>query len=160
MAKGILVKQETFEENMDDIGFCSKMKKSRGIEKTRKKLKVEYFKLEKELEVYDIENTLTANPLVDLLKLILGIILSILSLFFWIHILLYKLIIKNEQPISGFLNDFMLFIEYKIARFFSTIIFIAIGKSIIFTFFDFKEFILFSSLQKELLNLECDFFFL
>ena len=64
MAKGIMVKQENFEENKDDIGFCSKMKKSRGIEKTQKKLKVEYFKLEKELEVYDIENTLTANPLV------------------------------------------------------------------------------------------------
>ena len=42
MAKGIMVKQETFEENKDDIGFCSKMKKSRGIDSKRKKLKVEY----------------------------------------------------------------------------------------------------------------------
>lgn len=127
-AKGILVKQEDFEENKDDIGCCQKLSKSKGIKNKRKELRIEYFKLEKELETYDIENTLTANPVLDVFKLILGILLSILSLIFWLHILLYKLIKKNGQPISGFLNDFMLFIEYKIARFISTIIFIAIGK--------------------------------
>lgn len=128
-AKGILVKQEDFEENKDDVGFCQRFRKSNGIESKRKKLKVEYIKLEKELEIYDIENTLKANPVLDVFKLILGILLSVLSLIFWLHILLYKLVIKNGQPISGFLNDFMLFIEYKIARFFSTIIFITIGRS-------------------------------
>jgi hypothetical protein len=127
-AKGILVKQEDFEENKDDIGFCQRFSKSNGINSKRKKLKVEYIKLEKALEVYDIENTLKANPVLSVFKLILGILLSIVSLIFWLHILLYKLIIKKGQPITGFLNDFMLFIEYKIARFFSTIIFIAIGK--------------------------------
>lgn len=126
-AKGILAKQEDFEENKDDIGCFSKMRKSRGIRAKRKELRIEYFKLEKELEIYDIENTLTANPVLQVFKLILGIFLSILSLIFWLHILLYKLIKKNGQPISGFLNDFMFFIEYKVARFISTIIFIAIG---------------------------------
>ena len=129
MAKGIVARQEEFEESRDDVGFCGRLRKSRSINDKRKLLKVEYFKLEKELEVYDIENTLKANPLVDILKLILGIFLAILSLIFWIHILLFKLIKKDGLPISGFLNDFMLFIEYKIARFFSTIIFIAIGSS-------------------------------
>jgi hypothetical protein len=128
MAKGILAKHEEFEDQKDDVGFCQRFKKSKGIKNKKKELKVEYIKLEKELEVYDIENTLKANPLLDVLKLVLGIVLSVLSLIFWIHILLYKLITKNDQPISGMLNDFMLMIEFKIARFFSTIIFIVFGK--------------------------------
>lgn len=129
-AKGILAKQEAFEEDKDEFGFCKKMRKSKGIKQKRKQLRVEYFKLEKELEIFDLENTLTANPVLDVLKLIGGILLAVLSLIFWLHILLYKLIKKNGQPISGFLNDFMLFIEFKIARFVSTIIFVAIGSAL------------------------------
>ena len=126
-ARGILAKHEEFEDQKDDVGFCQHFRKSKGINDKKKQLKVEYIKLEKELEIYDIENTLKANPLVDVFKLITGILLAIFSLVFWIHILLFKLITKDGQPISGMLNDFMLMIEFKIARFFSTIIFIVFG---------------------------------
>jgi hypothetical protein len=126
-AKTVMYQHEQFEEDKDDLGWCLKRSIKRKNEQKWKELKVEYLKLEKQLEVYDLENSLKANPLLDLAQLVGGLLLSIVGLVFILHILLYKLIYKNQKPVSGFLNDFMMFIEFKMARFFSTIIFIAIG---------------------------------
>ena len=126
-SKSILNQAEQFEEDKDDLGWCHRYSLNKKIKKKQEKLKLEYIKLEKQLEIYDLENTLKANPLLDLGQLIGGIILSIIGIILIIHIICFKLIKKNQKPIHGFLNDFMLFIEFKIARFFSTIIFIGIG---------------------------------
>lgn len=71
-AKKIQDDRENFSTEKTEMGCCSKMGKTRKIEKMTKKLKVEYHKLEQHLEIYDLENTLTANPLVACLKLVLG----------------------------------------------------------------------------------------
>lgn len=71
-ARKIQDDRENFSTEKTEMGCCSKMGKTRKIEKMTKKLKVEYHKLEQHLEIYDLENTLTANPLVACLKLVLG----------------------------------------------------------------------------------------
>lgn len=78
-ARKIQDDRENFTADKSDMGCCSKMSKTRKIEKMTKKLKVEYHKLEHHLEIYDLENTLTANPLVACLKLVLGTIFSLYS---------------------------------------------------------------------------------
>ena len=131
-AKNIKHQYEQYEEDKDDFGWCLKRSIKRKNERKWKELKVEYQKLEKQLEVYDLEITLKANPLLDLAQFVGGVLLSIIGLVLICHILFYKLIYTNKKPLSGFLNDFMLFIEFKMARFFSTIIFISIGKEVNF----------------------------
>ena len=45
MARGILAKHEEFEEQKDDVGFCTRFKKSKGINNKKKELKVEYIEI-------------------------------------------------------------------------------------------------------------------
>ena len=78
-ANKILVKREDYTQESEDMGCWGRRKHSKRITKDTKKLKIEYHKLEKELEVYDVENTLKANPLADCCKLILGINKSYIS---------------------------------------------------------------------------------
>lgn len=127
-AEVILDMRENYNEEEEDLGCWGKRKKIKKIEKETKILKVEYYKLEQELEIYDVENTLKANPVADFFKLILGIFLSFISFLFWLHIILYVLIEKDGKPLTLFMNNFMYFFEYKLARFISTIIFISFGK--------------------------------
>jgi hypothetical protein len=131
-AKGTLAEQEDFDDNKEDYGWCQKRSMAKKLKTKKKQLKVELHKLEQQLEVYEMENTLTANPLLDVLQLIGGILLAIVGFVFLVHILCFKLIKKNGQPFHGFLNDAMFLLEYKVARFISTIIFISIGLELFF----------------------------
>lgn len=121
-------RHDQFEEDKDDLGWCHRRRLKNKNAQEKKELDLEYLKLEKQLKIFQVEVSLRANPILDLLQLVGGILLSIVSLFIWAHVLCFKIIRRNGAPLSGFLNDFMLFVEFKMARFFSTIIFIAIGK--------------------------------
>ena len=46
----------------------------------------------------------TSNPIVYVLKLVLGFILLIVTICWWLHILLYIIIIQNGKPANPFLN--------------------------------------------------------
>lgn len=127
LARGTLAEQEDFDENKEDYGWCYRYSFTNKLKDKKKNLKVEFHKLERQLEIFEMENHLTANPLLDVLQLIGGIFFALLGLVFLIHILCFKLIAKNGKPVHGLLNDLMLFVEYKMARFISTIIFVAIG---------------------------------
>ena len=71
-AKNIELNQENFDEESEDLGWFKKSKKNRSLKKKMSELKKNFYILENELEVYDIENTLTANPLTACLKLFIG----------------------------------------------------------------------------------------
>lgn len=128
-ARTIHSRQEQFEEDKDDLGWCFRRRVKNKIARDKKKLSIEYLKLEKEIQIFQLEMSLRANPLLDVLQLVGGILLSIVGLVLWAHVLVFKIVQKKGAPLSGFLNDFMLFVEFKMARFFSTVIFIAIGES-------------------------------
>jgi len=62
------------------------------------------------------------NPLVFIGKFILGIIFSVLSILWWIHILLFVVIKSDGNPVHPFLNDLLIGLE-KAAGFLATSVF-------------------------------------
>ena len=114
-------KSEVFEEDKEEKGFLSKWSGKRSIKQKEKELSNEVFKLEEEFEIFEAESNLTANPIWDWLKFFIGILLSGISFIILLHIIINVLIIKDKKPLTGFLNDFFVWLEFSIARFVSTI---------------------------------------
>lgn len=113
----------TAEDNEEKEGFFKKWKGDRKLKNKENKLRRELYKVEQEYEIFEMESNLSANPILGLLKLLLGCFFMILSFMILIQIFFYKLIVINGNPQSEFLNDFFVFLEFKLARFISTIVF-------------------------------------
>jgi len=120
------LKTEIEESSEENKGFFSRAKQSRELEKKENKLVTEIYKLEEEFEVYEVEETLRSNPIVDVLKLILGILLAVVSFAIILNIIVYVLISVNGHPASEFLNSVFRFFEFTIASFVSSIFFVAL----------------------------------
>lgn len=113
----------TAEDNEDKDGFFTKWKGSRRLKNKENKLRRELYKVEQEYEIFEMETNLSSNPVLGLLKLLLGCFFMILSFMILIQIVFYKLIVIDGRPQSEFLNDLFVFLEFKLARFISTIVF-------------------------------------
>jgi LMBR1 domain-containing protein 1 len=122
----------TSEENKEKTGLFTKWKGDRNLKNKENKLRRELFKLEEEYEIFVMESNLSANPILAILKLLLGCLFMIISFMILIHIVFYKLIIIDGIPKSEFLNDFFVFLEFKIARFVSTIFLAAFAIYVLF----------------------------
>lgn len=110
----------------------SKWRAGRKVKNNEGKLQKELYLLEQEIEIYELESELKANPLWDIAKLVLGTFLAIISLIIILHMLLYNIIVIKGRPASLFLNSFLYWVEYKIASFISTIFFAAFGVYLVF----------------------------
>lgn len=86
-------------------------------------MKKELALLEQEYEIFEIEENLAANPVWAILKLFLGCCGFLLSICLIIQIVFYRLIVIDGKPHNEFLNDLMVFFEFTIARFISSILF-------------------------------------
>lgn len=64
-------------------------------------LEEEYEIFKKELEIQN------SNPLLYLLALTLGIILLLLALFWWLHILINCVMVRDGIPVHTFLNKLL-----------------------------------------------------
>lgn len=113
-------------------GAFSKWRAGRQIKTKEGKLQKELYLLEQEMEIYELESQLKANPLTDALKLALGVFLAFISFVIILHVLLYNLIVVNGRPANLFLNSFLFWLEFSIARFVSTIFFAAFGVYLVF----------------------------
>lgn len=118
--------ESQIDESDEHTGFFSKWKHGRKVRNRESKLQAELYKLEQEYEIFEAEDKLKANPIVMALYLVLGILSALVSFMIWLHILLYSVIFINGQPVSEFLNRIFIFLEFKLARFISTIVFAAL----------------------------------
>lgn len=123
-AKSIEDKNESFKEEADQKGFFSKWRGKRSIRHNEKELNKEVYKLEEEFEIFEIEQNLTANPIWEIIKLIIGFLCACLSITILIHIIINVLVIVNGKPLTPCLNSVFVWLEYSIARFVSTIFFV------------------------------------
>jgi len=121
--KTIDERNETHEEEKEDKGFFSRWSDKRHIRKNEKELRKEMFKLDEEFEIFEVESNLTANPIWDYLKFFAGILFACVSLVILLHVILNVLAFKDGKPVTPFLNDLFIWLEFKIARFVSTIFF-------------------------------------
>ena len=65
-------------------GFFSRWKKDRKVKQKSNELRREIYKLEQEYEVFKVESNLSANPVSQIVKLVLGCFYMILSFCFLI----------------------------------------------------------------------------
>ncbi len=120
----------TYVENLKDLqedqaesggrGFFSNWSEKRAMKKKENQLKREMIKLEKEHEIFEIEQNLSANPVTIFLNLLLGCLFMVFSFMILIQIFFYKIIIIDGKPKSEFLNDLFIWVEFNLARVFST----------------------------------------
>lgn len=120
------------EEEQEKTGMISKWRAAKLIKTKEGKLKKEIDILEQEYEIYEEESTLTANPIVNLVKLVVGCVFAIVSFFLVLHLVLYNVIVVKGKPLDFFLNTFLFWVEFKVTRFFSTIIFAFISMYLVF----------------------------
>lgn len=91
-------------------GWFSKRSKSSQVEKGYTKLLKAVQQLEEEYEIFRMEMDIQAcNPCVYILKLLLGVALALVTVAWWIHLVLFTMIQINGRPYHPFLNR--LFIE-------------------------------------------------
>lgn len=117
---------EMTNEDDEKKGLWGRWRHNRKVNSSESKLQAELYMLEQEFEIYEAENNLSANPVINALTLVLGIILTLISFIIWLHLLVYRIIIIKGQPVSEFLNIVFKFLEFTIARFISTIAFAAL----------------------------------
>lgn len=113
-------------------GWWSSWKANRKLRTKENRLEKELLILEEEYEIYEEEIRLTSNPVLQLMKLILGILLAVVSLLLIVQMIVNNLIIINNRPADYFLSRMLWWLEYKIARFVSTIVLSAIGFYLVF----------------------------
>lgn len=93
-------------------GWWSKRKKSARVENGYKKLVMAVHELEEEYEIFKMELDIgNSNPLTYILKLVLGVILLLITITWWLHILLYVIIQYDGIPASPFLNRMFIDLE-------------------------------------------------
>lgn len=119
------------EETSEVQGWFSSWKAKRTLDNKEGKLQKELFVLEQEYEIFEAEEGLKSNPVWEIVKLILGILLAILSFFILLHLLLYKIIIIKGRPADTFLNAALYWLEFSVARFFAVIFFTGIAAYLI-----------------------------
>ena len=133
------------------FGFGSK---SRKFKKQKARLSQNIEKLEQVYDIYKKESEVNSNPLVYLCYLLVGIFLFVVNFFLILHVVLYRIIYKDGEPLNRFLNDFLVWVEFDIARFFSTLILLLIGVDLLFCTlkgnvkFGLRIFILFGTIHK------------
>ena len=125
--------KSSLENLQQNDGFFGGWGKKRKHKKKENELRREMMKLEDEYEIFAIENNLSANPLLGVIKLFLGCLGMIFSFMILIQIIFYKLLRKDGNPYNEFLNDLFVFLEFKIARFVSTILFAVISLYVLLT---------------------------
>lgn len=113
-------------------GLLARWKNSRKSKSKEGKLKRELAILEEEYEIFEVESTLTANPLLAWAKLIAGCLLAVLSFVLLLHLLVYNIIIINGRPADQFLNKVLFWFEFSIARFVSTFVFAGLSIYLVF----------------------------
>lgn len=79
------VKDTGDEVLVSDGGWFSKYKGKRKYKNQFNSLKNDVFDLEQQVELFEMEEKLTGNPLWFLLKLVLGLLFSLVSLLLWLH---------------------------------------------------------------------------
>jgi LMBR1 domain-containing protein 1 len=125
-AQGIQTDAEEKEDDEEKKGFFKRWKEKRQIQGKEKKLTAELYKLEQEFEIWEVENSLSANPIWPALKLAAGIFFAIISFVILLHALVFVIIKVNGKPASEMLNKVFIWLEFSVARFISTILFAAL----------------------------------
>jgi len=108
----LLLKEEEKDLKFTHSGWFTKRSKSSRIETGYKKLLQGVQMLEEEYEIFQMELDLgKSNPLVYIIKLLLGIILMMVTITWWIHLLLFTIITPNGVPLNTFLNKMFIDLE-------------------------------------------------
>lgn len=123
---------EAQEEEEEKPGLITRWRAARKSKSKEGKLKRELAILEEEYEIFEVESTLTANPLLAWAKLIAGCLLAILSFVLVLHLLVYNIIVINGKPADQFLNKVLFWFEFSIARFISTFVFAGLSVYLVF----------------------------
>ncbi|KAM3140194.1 hypothetical protein pb186bvf_007747 [Paramecium bursaria] len=106
-----ILKDEEKELKFNSSWF-SKRSKSAKLESKYAKLCEAVDELEEENEIFKMELDMsTSNPIIYVLKLVLGFLLLIVTICWWMHILLYIIIIQNGKPANPFLNTLFIQLE-------------------------------------------------
>ena len=131
-ARRIQGEAEEREERGEKKGFFKRWGETRKIKRDEKELASEMYKLDQEFEIFEAENALSANPIWPVLKLVAGMLFSIISFMLLLHLLLFVLIVVKGKPASEFLNKAFVWLEFSVARFISTILFAALSIYLLF----------------------------
>ena len=135
-AKSVKDMKEDIEQDSES-GWFKKWKKGRSHKTNFNQLKKNCMNLEEvehsitqEVELFYYECTLSSNPLIHGLWLMLGFIFAATSLLIWVHMylrsnfsILYFLAKKEGRPVANFLNELLNSTEIGGATFFSALIF-------------------------------------
>lgn len=99
-ARQVLERSSETENEESDKGLIQRWRDKRSLSKRESKLASEVYKLELEYDIFEAENSLSANPIIDYLKLLLGMIMMLISFIIWLHLIVYVLAVKNGKPAS------------------------------------------------------------
>jgi len=95
-------------------GFFSKRRLESKVNRDKNKFKVSFLAFEKEYEIWVLEkNYKDSNPLIYCMKLVLGVLCFVVSIIWWLQVLLHCVIKVNGYPLTGFLNNMLVYLQEK-----------------------------------------------
>ncbi|EGR30777.1 lmbr1-like conserved region family protein, putative [Ichthyophthirius multifiliis] len=122
--QGIEVKRQLSETSVAD-GYWQKRKENNKLKKMQNQFRVNVLSLERDYQIFKLElNIVGINPAIWFFKLIGGVIFFIVSIIWWLHIILYVLSSDiNGFPKAPFLNEMLIELESSGVSFLSTALF-------------------------------------
>jgi len=100
----------------EDAGFFSKKKIESKLGRDRNKFRAAVMTFEKEFQAYKIEKDYyKQNPIIPFLKLLAGICCMVISIIWWIQILIHCVIRIDGFPAASFLNKMLVGLQDKSA---------------------------------------------